>query len=249
MSLELINPVIFSQREDVESYFTLANRDNIKQDNAVVSGLHLGAFSHREDPSVQKNYSLLFKTIGWDPDQLAIAKQVHGTHVKIVTAPGIYLDCDGLVTNQIGLAIGIQVADCAAVLLYEPEARVIAALHAGWRGAIAGIINEGIKSIKSLNGTASKITAYISPCISLQNFEVGHEVAKLFPNQFCDYTSFKKPHIDLSGYLKQQLLNEGIENENIETPDTCTFDNDQFFSFRRERENAGRMLALIKSKK
>lgn len=247
MRLDLIIPDIFAQREDVESYFTLANRNRIKQDNAIVNGLHLGAFTAEEDPSVKNNYSLLFKSIGWDPDHLAIAKQVHGSKVKTVANPGVYHDCDGLVTDQIGLAVGIQVADCAAVLLYEPEARIIAALHAGWRGATDGIIGEGIKSIRKLNGDPSKLTAYISPCISLQNFEVGTEVANLFPNQFCDYTSFDKPHVDLSGFLKSQLINEGLIDENIETSDSCTFANDKFFSYRRERDSAGRMLALIKS--
>lgn len=249
MSLDLLKPDIFTHHHDVESYFTLANRSNIKHDNSLVNGLHLGVFTHGEDPSVKKNYSILFESIGWDPNHLAIAKQVHGSHVKTVDAPGIYLDCDGLVTDQIGLAIAIQVADCAAVLLYEPESKVIAAIHAGWRGAIAGIIKVGIQSIKKLNGDPSKLVGFISPCISLQNFEVGPEVANQFPDQFCDYTSFDKPHVDLSGFIREQLINEGLESKNIEKSDSCTFDNNQFFSYRREREKSGRMLALIKIKK
>lgn len=247
MKLDLLKPNIFSQRNDVDSYFTLANRDNFRQKNANISGLHMGVFSHGEDLSVKNNYSLLFEAIGWDPNHLAIAKQVHGSEVKTVSTSGIYHDFDGLVTNQIGLAIGIQVADCAAILLYEPKSKVIAALHAGWRGAIAGIIGEGIKSIKKLDGDPSNLSAYISPCISLQNFEVGSEVANLFPKQFCDFESYDKPHVDLSGYLRDQLIKEGLVNENIETADHCTFASDQFFSYRREREGAGRMLALIKT--
>lgn len=246
MILDLIKPKIFSRNEDVESYFTLANRENVKHDNGVVEGLHLGAFSHGEDMSVKKNYSLLFQEIGWDQNQLAIAKQVHGSVVKSVTKPGIYDDCDGMVTNLKGLAIGIQVADCAAVLLYEPNAKVIAALHAGWRGAIAGIVRKGIKSMVHLKCDPSKISAYISPCISLQNFEVGAEVAKLFPDQFCDTENFDKPHVDLSGYIKSSLVNEGLKVENIEMAESCTFADDHFFSYRRERDQAGRMLALIK---
>tara|TARA_R100001143_G_scaffold63591_1_gene72998 strand:+ start:22108 stop:22857 length:750 start_codon:yes stop_codon:yes gene_type:complete len=246
MSLDLLIPDIFESQTDIESYFTLANRNNIKQENATVNGLHLGAFSHGEDPTVKNNYSLLFESIGWDPDHLAIAKQVHGSIVKTINAPGIYLDCDGLVTDQIGLAIGIQVADCAAILLYEPKAKVIAALHAGWRGTIAGIINEGIKSIVKLKGNPKKLVAFISPCISLQNFEVGPEVANQFPDQFCDYSSYDKPHVDLSGFLEKQLINEGLKSKNIEKSDHCTFGNNAFFSYRRERDKSGRMLALIK---
>lgn len=246
MKLELIKPEIFSRDNGVESFFTLANRDRIKQNKATVKGLHLGAFSHGEDPSVEQNYSTLFNAIGWDQDQLAIAKQVHGSNVRTVTKPNVYHDCDGLVTNQKGLAIGIQVADCAAILLHEPEAGVIAAVHAGWRGAIAGIISEGVKAMQNLEGEPSKIFAYISPCISLQNFEVGSEVANLFPKQFCDDTNFDKPHIDLRGFLKYQLMNEGISADHIETSESCTFADKQFFSYRRDKENAGRMLSLIK---
>lgn len=248
MNLDLLTPEIFSQYEKVESYFTLANRNNIKQENTIVNGLNLGVFSHGEDPSVKNNYSLLFEKIGWDPEHLAIAKQIHSSHVKTVDAPGKYYDCDGLVTDKPGLVIGIQVADCAAILLYEPESGIIAALHAGWRGAIAGIIRKGIQSIKNLNGDPSKLIAYISPCISLQNFEVGPEVANLFPNQFCDYDSFDKPHVDLSGYIKYQLIYEGLSDENIEKSDNCTYANNQFFSYRREKDKSGRMLALIKTK-
>lgn len=246
--IELIKPGIFSKQDKLESYFTLANRDRFNQDNAIINGLHLGAFSHGEDPAVKKNYAFLFKTIGWNPDELAIAKQIHGSVVKTVKNPGIYHDCDGLVTDQIGLAIGIQVADCAAILLYEPEVGIIAALHAGWRGAIAGIIGEGVNSIRNLNGDPSKLTAFVSPCISLQNFEVGSEVADLFPDQFCDYRNYVKPHVNLSGFLESQLMSEGLIKENIETSDDCTFESDKYFSYRREQDCAGRMLALIKIK-
>lgn len=249
MSLDLIRPDIFLQKKDIESYFTLANRESVRPNNAIVNGLHLGAFGNERDLSVKKNYSLLFNTIGWDQEQLAIAKQVHGSQVNTVRTPGICNDCDGIVTDQVGLAIGIQVADCAAILLYEPEARIIAALHAGWRGAISGIVSEGIKSIMKLDGDPSKLTAFISPCISLLNFEVGHEVASLFPKQYCDFSSYEKPHVDLSGFLKNQLEIEGLKAVNIESSDICTFTNENYFSYRREKEKSGRMLGLIKMNK
>ena len=246
MMLDIFRPKLLNHGNEVECYFTRANRDRIHQGNNRINGLHLGPFSHGEDLAVENNYSLLFNTIQWDRDQLAIAKQVHGTDVKVIESPGVYPDCDGLVTDKIGLALGIQVADCAAVLLYEPKARVIAALHAGWRGAISGIINRGIDTILSLQGDPSKLLAYISPCISLKYFEVGDEVANLFPDEFCDYTSFVKPHVDLKGYIRHQLREEGVVDENIQLSNSCTFEDKTYFSYRRERDKAGRMLALIK---
>lgn len=246
MKLEFIQPDIFSPLEGVQCIFTKANRHISTQKPGKIEGLHLGAFSHGDDVSVKENYSLLFDTLRWNEKHLAIARQVHGTHVITVEEPGIYPDCDGLVTKKVGLAIGIQVADCAAVVLYEPEARVAAVLHAGWRGAVSGIVIDGLKSMMSLGGNTSKVLAYISPCISLQNFEVGVEVANLFPDEFCDYTSFEKPHVDLSGFIASQLKSKGVLDKNIESSNSCTFANDQFYSYRRERESAGRMLALIK---
>jgi len=246
MKLELIHPDIFSPFEDVQCIFTKANRHISSQKPGKIEGLHLGAFSHGDDVSVKENYSLLFDTLGWNEKHLAIARQVHGTHVMTVEEPGIYPDCDGLVTKKVGLAIGIQVADCAAVVLYEPEARVAAVLHAGWRGAVSGIVIDGLKSMMSLGGNTSKVLAYISPCISLQNFEVGVEVANLFPDEFCDYKSFDKPHVDLSGFVASQLKSKGVLEQNIESSNSCTFADNQFYSYRRERESAGRMLSLIK---
>jgi YfiH family protein len=246
MKLDLIRPVIFSPFESVQCIFTKANRHISSQRSDKIEGLHLGAFSHGDDVSVKENYFLLFDTLGWDGNHLAIARQVHGTRVMTVGEPGVYPDCDGLVTNITGLTIGIQVADCAAIVLFEPEARIAAALHAGWRGAVSGIVFDGLNSMMNLGGDASKVLAYISPCISLQNFEVGAEVAKLFPDEFCDYTSFDKPHVDLSGFVASQLKSKGVLEKNIESSNHCTFAEDQFYSYRRERESAGRMLALIK---
>ena len=246
MKLDLIKPAIFSQFEGVQCFFSKANRQLTNRTTGAIEGLHLGLFSHEDSISVKENYSLLFDNIGWGDAHLAVAKQVHGNRVLIVQEPGVYPDCDGLVTKKVDLALGIQVADCAAVVLYEPEERIAAVLHAGWRGAVSGILVEGIHSIESLGGNASKIVAYISPCISLENFEVGLEVAKLFPDSFCDYINFDKPHVDLNGYIVWQLTSEGVPLNHIESSNKCTFADTQFYSYRRERENAGRMLSLIK---
>lgn len=246
MKLDLIQPDLFSHRDDVQCFFTKSNRHIAKLSSSGIEGLHLGLFSHGDEISVKKNYSFLFNEIEWNEDQIAVAKQIHGTRVMTVEEPGIYSDCDGFITKNEGLALGIQVADCAAVVLYEPAARIIAIMHAGWRGAVSGILIEGMNSIKSLGGDLSKLFAYISPCISLQNFEVGEEVASLFPESFCDYVSYDKPHIDLKGYLVSQLTAEGVLMNNIESSSGCTYGDDQFYSYRREGQNAGRMLALIK---
>jgi len=87
--------------------------------------------------------------------------------------------------------------------------------------------------------------AYISPCISLQHFEVGDEVATQFDSTFINRNIGKKPHLDLKSFLNHQLLTEGISQQKIEIDPRCTIEDLRFYSFRRERHKAGRMLAFI----
>src|SRR5690625_6312525 len=88
-------------------------------------------------------------------------------------------------------------------------------------------------------GDPQHMRAYISPCISLENFEVGEEVARQFPNEFCDYVSWDKPHIDLKGFLLSELLEAGISERKILTSEYCTMEDTRFYSYRREKEKAG----------
>ncbi|MGF1669960.1 MAG: polyphenol oxidase family protein, partial [Balneolaceae bacterium] len=145
------------------------------------------------------------------------------------------------------LILGIQVADCAAILLSDPENHIIGASHAGWRGAAAGIVMKTISMMISAGARPDRMIAFISPCISQEKFEVGPEVAEQFPDEYVDSKSFKKPHVDLKGFIKHQLLRTGIPDKQIETSELCTYlDRDKFYSFRRERHRAGRMLGMIR---
>jgi YfiH family protein len=144
-----------------------------------------------------------------------------------------------------GLTLAIQVADCAAVLLWDENRKIIGALHAGWRGAVGEIIYIGIEKMMKQGASPSDMKAFISPCISIRNFEVGQEVADQFPPEFVDYSTFKKPHVDLKGFIKDQLMNKGLSEHNIEVRSECSVSNESFYSYRREGKKSGRMMALI----
>lgn len=236
----------WSSREDgVEAFFTTKNEDTFNAD-AVVPGLNTSLNSAQEEDIVQKNREMIYSQFDLDPHWVAWGKQVHSTRVQIVMAGGLHPDTDGLVTAVPRLALAIQVADCAAILLADPERRIIAAVHAGWRGAAGGIIPQAVQKMKSLRADASRIKAYISPCISLENFEVGAEVAEQFPDEFVDWESFKKPHVDLKGFVAGQLKEEGVPGNSIEVDPACTLEREhEFYSYRREKEKSGRMLGLI----
>jgi polyphenol oxidase len=244
--IKRIEPAIFSY-DSVTALFTESNRDNIHP-GRTIPGLDLGFNTDSGEDVIRQNYNFLADVLGIEPLNIALSRQVHATSIKEVSKAGLYTDTDGLITAVPGLALGIQVADCAAVLVADTKQGVIGAFHAGWRGAAGGIIPKGLQRMKKLGADTSVMKAFISPCISLKNFEVGEEVSRQFPEEFCDYKSYKKPHVDLKAFIRYQLEKEGIPDNRIETASECTMEDERFYSYRRERERAGRMLALIQLK-
>lgn len=243
--MELFYPDIFNSESRFSALFTGANKEIINPGSSI-PGLNLGYNTEAEPAEVDKNFKSLFDEIGWNRNQLVIANQVHGSKIIHVTKPGMYDDADGFVTDKAELSLGIRVADCAAVLAGDAVNGVIGAFHAGWKGAADNIVPKGIDQMIQLGANPDYIRVYLSPCISLENFEVGEEVATKFPEQFLDRDSYKKPHVDLKGFIGWQLLNSGIKIENVEISTDCTVQNSNYYSYRRERGSAGRLLGMIK---
>lgn len=198
------------------------------------------------DARVESNRKQWLEIFGLGNRSLALAKQVHGSEVRIVSDAACQDNTDGLVTTQKNLAVGVLVADCAAVLLADQENEVIAAVHAGWRGAIDGILKKAIAKMLLSGANVNRIEAFISPCISVKAFEVGKDVADLFPVQFVDYKSYEKPHIDLKKFVMSELLISGLHEENIECNPLCTVNEPEtLHSYRRDKARSGRMMAVI----
>ncbi len=242
----LIRPDILHQDEGINAWFTLKNADF--GNGHLISGLNLGFNTPEKKEVVARNRLKLLSHLNVDDEWVAYAEQVHSTRIQTVTQGGTYPDTDGLITQIPGLTLGIQVADCAAVLLWDTdtENNIIGALHAGWRGAAGNIVPQGIRKMINLGANPSTMKAFVSPCISLKNFEVGQEVAEQFPDEFVDYKSYAKPHVDLKGFLRHQLQEGGLLSEHIEISDGCTIEEaDRFYSYRREGQQSGRMMALI----
>jgi len=242
--IDVIYPDKFKPFPGIKALFTLSNRD-ISTQNDVIAGLNFGINTADSSTVIDQNRCKLADVIDVDPDLFVIAEQIHGDHIEVVEQPGLYRKTDGLITKNPNLILTIQVADCAAVMVADTENRIIGIFHAGWRGAANNIVSKGVKTMKSMARKDPHYTAYISPCISERNFEVGYEVAERFPAKFVDYTSYKKPHINLKSYLKAELVNAGVQIGLIEISDECTMDDTRFYSYRREREKAGRMLGCM----
>lgn len=242
--MNLIRPSIFSESTGITAVFTEANRSSDSKQNSV-NGLDFGINTSTDQAEIKKNYNRLLIHLELKPDSVALANQVHNSHVEIIEESGIYEKTDGLITTKPGLSLGIQVADCAAVLIADETNQMIGAFHAGWRGAVSNIIPKGVEKMQSIGGHVKSFKSYISPCISEQMFEVGEEVAEQFPDFFVDRSTYSKPHVDLKGYLTHQLIEAGMRMEQIEISPGCTMQDNRFFSYRREQDKSGRMLGLI----
>lgn len=178
--------------------------------------------------------------------RLATAEQVHGADVATVDAPGEVGGVDALVTRQAELALAIRVADCAPVLLVDPGPEgAIAAAHAGWRGAAGGILTRTVRRMAELGGVPDRILAWVGPCIGVNRFRVGEEVAERFAREVVVRTP-DGPHVDLGGAVRRELLAAGLRSANVLSDGRCTFEHAGLWhSHRRDGERAGRMWAVI----
>ncbi len=242
--IEVVRPDIFKEGEGIAAWFTLRNA-NLFSDNRNIAGLNLGLNTSESEEVVRNNRTALFENLQLSPDWVAFGNQVHGNRIQVISRGGTYTETDGFVTRVPRLALAIQVADCAAVLLGDSRHRVIAAVHAGWKGAAGGIVPRAIKYMTAQGARPGHIKAFVSPCISKRRFEVGHEVARQFPEAFVDYESYEKPHVDLKGFIRHQLIEKGVKPEHIEIHSGCTVSSDSYYSYRRQDEQSGRMAGII----
>lgn len=213
----------------------------------VFDSLNLGFSSGDDRAAVEENRRRLLEAVGFTLEDLALAGQVHGAEVQHATEAGLYEGYDGLVTGTPGLVLGITAADCAAVLLADPQARVVGACHSGWRGTVANICQRTVSAMQALSASPKRILAYISPCISAAHFEVGPEVAAQFAAAYrIQRAGRAKPHINLKAAIADQLEAAGVPFENIATSKHCTFaETEHFYSYRAENGNTGRMMGFI----
>ncbi|MBO6793283.1 MAG: peptidoglycan editing factor PgeF [Balneolaceae bacterium] len=231
------------------AWFSYKNPE-FHSEGAHIDGLNVGFSSEEDQHVVLRHIHTLCESIGIKHRDLALANQIHSNNVLVVERGGVYPNVDAFVSKTPGVALGIQVADCGALLLGDFENKVIAAVHAGWRGTVGEIVPHTISKMQELGADKQNITAFISPCLGAHNFEVGEEVASKFPGHLVNDDEYEKPHVNMVGLLKEQLLDAGVLSANIEADGRCTIDEESlFYSYRREKEKSGRMLAIIKLNK
>jgi YfiH family protein len=207
----------------------------------VYQSLNLGVHTDDDPVAISSNLDLFCADLGISPDALARSYQVHGSEIWTSVSPGYESGYDAIMTQEPGIFAGVGIADCCPILLADPKQEVAAAIHAGWKGTVAQIVHKTASALIAGGSNPEDILAYIGPCISLEHFEVGDEVAEQF--EFKERRGARW-HVDLKATNAAQLQALGISQ--IEISDYCTVaNNDLFFSHRKEQGITGRMLAVI----
>ena len=210
--------------------------------NGIYASLNGGVGSSDKPESVTENRARMAATLGVAPERFITPYQIHSP--QVVTAeqawtPDTRPRADAIVTRVPGLAIGVSTADCGPVLFADAKAGVVGAAHAGWRGALTGVLEATIEAMEACGAARSAITAALGPMISQANYEVGPEFIARFNDADAAYAAFFKPAaraghamFDLPGFIAARLAAAGIDR--VEDIRRCTYaDADRFYSYRR----------------
>jgi YfiH family protein len=208
----------------------------------VYASLNGGIGSNDAAANVSENRKRMASALGVTPDGFVTAYQVHSPDVVKVTEPWPQDQrprADAMVTNMRGIALGISTADCGPVLFADRQAHVIGAAHAGWRGALTGVLEATLKAMEELGAKRGRIAVALGPMIRQPNYEVGPEFVSRFREVDEGNARFFAPGerdghamFDLAGYIAHRLRGAGISQ--IEDLGLCTYaEPERFYSYRR----------------
>lgn len=222
----------------------------------LYAGLNVGLGSNDGPDRIMENRKRVADWFGEDLDRLATLYQVHSPDVIVLDGPatGDRPKADGQVTATPGVVLGVLTADCGPVLFADADARVAGSAHAGWKGALDGVLENTIAAMESLGARRENIVASLGPSISQRNYEVGPEFHERFVARNADWARFFMPSgkeghylFDLPNLTVSRLVSAGVRAENL---DICTYaDEDRFFSYRRtthrKEPDYGRQISAI----
>lgn len=223
------------------------------------NSLNLGLNTEDHRAHVEGNRSTICRAFDLAPQMLLTVQQCHSTNILVINEENYDLshfqnvECDAIVTNQPGIMVGILVADCYPVLLFDPLQKVVAAIHVGWRGAANGILPKTISClVKDFGINPADLKAAIGPGIGAHRYEVDRPVRDAFRNgtahwnEIAKETELGKWQLDLRRSCELQLLAAGIVPAHIDVveEDTCCH-RELFFSYRRDKGQTGRQMGFV----
>lgn len=223
----------------------------------LYAGLNTGLGSSDDPEAVAENRRRVSMAMGGEPDDLANCYQIHSSLTRVATGPwsGDRPEGDAVVTATPGVIPAVLTADCAPVLLADAEARIVGAAHAGWKGALGGIVHSAVTAMEALGARPSRIVAVVGPCIAQASYEVGADFQERFDHHdpgaarfFTDGTAPDKRMFDLPGFVLWRLEQAGVGEAAWTEHDTCA-DEAAFYSNRRALKRGeadfGRLMSAI----
>jgi hypothetical protein len=183
-----------------------------------------------------------------DAQKIARVNQIHGA--RVVGAGDAGSDADGIISEDPRIAVAVRTADCTPILIATADGRMVAAVHAGWRGACAGIARVAIEAMEARGASRGEMSFALGPTIGVDAFEVGEEVIEAARASIGGETPpmvlRARPHLDLFGLIERQLAQLGVSPDRVERVGGCTYTNRaMFFSHRRDRGITGRLMSAI----
>ncbi len=239
--------------------FELYRNDSILAGNSVrdcrnaempYDGFSVCDYTGDESSHVDECRRRLAEFCSVDVDEIIQCRQTHSADVCVLEQTELPAEqrygYDAIVTRLKNVVIGVNTADCVPIVLFDEAAGVIAAVHAGWRGAVAGIAVNTLKKMVEIGAKVENVKGYFGPSIGECCFEVGEEVACRFPDEFVVRRDGEKSHVNLSGFVKHQLEKEGVKAETLILNENCTRCNQsRYFSARALGIESGRIFTFI----
>lgn len=266
ISLKEINGVKFLQSDLIRSRHAFSTRIGGVSDLPHTSSLNLAFGRGDADETVLENIRLFSEAVGIDGKSIISVPQIHSADVRVVSRDekgyGVHktspFSCDGYVTREKGVALGVKTADCVPILMEarneKDEVIAVCAIHAGWRGTVAKIAKVGVERLLSFSASAEKIFVAIGPCIHRCCYEVGEDfcrevkekLGRNYDNYFMIASKDGKLYADLTEINLKILISCGILKENIDVSDLCACCNtDLFYSHRASGGIRGTMMSVI----
>lgn len=225
-------------------------------ERGAFKGFNLGFNCGDDREAVLENYRLAAADLGLPFEKITASKQTHSANIRRiyepdagigVSRPQAMTDVDGLMTDCKGIPLVVFYADCVPVILADKDGRAVAAVHSGWRGTAARIAANAVKLLcDTYSVKAENIRAAIGPAIGSCCFEVGEDVLEVFDEKYRRKNEVGGFTIDLKSAIRDTLTECGVAEENIDVSDLCTVcGREKLFSYRRQREKAGRMGAFV----
>ena len=223
----------------------------------IYKGLNCGIGSKDKKTNIKKNLNIVISKLDLKSKQIFLVKQIHGNKFIFLNKNSNIktrsTSADAVISEKKGVPIAVLTADCVPILIYDKKRRIIAAIHAGWRGAYKGIVQKVIKSMIKKGCSPKNMTVAIGPCISKKNYEVKDQFKEKFIKKNRNNIEFftirkNKIYFDLSGYVKKQVKLNLIKNIDLLDIDTFNKKNN-FFSARRSlklnQNDYGRNISII----